>query len=95
MKFSGKVDNGPMNKSLNFGGDPDHRLDSGTVFRIRHYWEIRKVVNDINLLLIAAHTDSPDGGTSKTCLDGGIHCASSSSIDCYSFNCYCVYTGMQ
>ena len=28
MKFSGKVGNGPMNKSLNFGGDPDHR--SGT-----------------------------------------------------------------
>jgi len=27
MKFSGKVSNAPMNKSLNFGGDPDHRLD--------------------------------------------------------------------
>ena len=24
MKFSGKVGNGPMNKRLNFGGDPDH-----------------------------------------------------------------------
>jgi len=24
MKFSGKVGNGPMNKWLNFGGDPDH-----------------------------------------------------------------------
>jgi len=23
MKFSRKVDNGPMNKLLNFGGDPD------------------------------------------------------------------------
>jgi len=23
---------------LNFGGDPDHRLDTGIVFRIRHYW---------------------------------------------------------
>jgi len=23
MKFSGKVGNGPMNKRLNFGGDPD------------------------------------------------------------------------
>jgi len=37
MKFSEKVGNGPMNKLLNFGGDPDHRLDTGTVFRIRHY----------------------------------------------------------
>jgi len=25
-----------MNKRLNFGGDPDHRLDTGIVFRIRH-----------------------------------------------------------
>jgi len=24
MKFSGKVGNGPVNKRLNFGGDPDH-----------------------------------------------------------------------
>jgi len=36
MKFSGKVGNGPMNKGLNFGGDSDH-LDTGTVFRFRHY----------------------------------------------------------
>jgi len=35
----------PMSKRLNFGGDPDHRLDTGIVFRIRHYWEIRKVVS--------------------------------------------------
>jgi len=33
VKFSGKVGNGPMNKSLNFGGDPDHRLDTKIVFR--------------------------------------------------------------
>jgi len=26
MKFSGKIGNGPTNKRLNFGGDPDHRL---------------------------------------------------------------------
>jgi len=45
MKFSGRVGNGPMNKRLNFGGDPDHRLATGIVFRIRHYWEIRKVVS--------------------------------------------------
>ena len=25
MKFSGKFGNEPMNKWLNFGGDPDHR----------------------------------------------------------------------
>jgi len=26
MKFSGKVGNGPMNKRLNFGGDPEIRI---------------------------------------------------------------------
>jgi len=72
-----KVGNGSMNKLLNFGGDPDHRLDTRIVFRIRHYWEIRKVVNGYKS---AAHTDSPDGGTSKTCLGGGMHCPSASSI---------------
>ena len=41
MKFAGKVGNGPVNKRLNFGGGKD----TGIVFRIRHYWEIRKVVN--------------------------------------------------
>jgi len=34
-----------MNTRLNFGGDPDHRLDTGIVFGIRHYREIRKVVS--------------------------------------------------
>jgi len=29
-----------MNKILNFGGDPDDRLDTGIVFRIRYYYEI-------------------------------------------------------
>jgi len=28
-----------MNQWLNFGGDPDHHLDTGIVFRIRHYWD--------------------------------------------------------
>ena len=27
MKFLGKVGNGPMNKMVNFGGDPDYHLD--------------------------------------------------------------------
>jgi len=31
MKFSGKVGNEPMNKLLNFGGDPDH--GSGSLSR--------------------------------------------------------------
>jgi len=53
MKFSGKVGNGPMNnKWLNFGGDPDHRLDTGIVFLICHYWEIRKMVNGHSFVLI-------------------------------------------
>jgi len=37
------------------------------VFRIRHYWEIRKVVNGHKS---AAYTDSPYEGTGKTCLGG-------------------------
>jgi len=45
MTFSGKVGNGPMNKQLNFGVDPDHHPDRGIVFWIHHYWEIRKAVN--------------------------------------------------
>jgi len=45
MKFSGKIGNVPMNKRLHFDGDADHRLDTGIVFRIRHCWEIRKVVS--------------------------------------------------
>jgi len=32
MKFSGKVGNGPMNKRLNFGGDPD-RMRIATLVR--------------------------------------------------------------
>jgi len=53
MKFSRKVGNGPMNKRLNFGGDPDHRLDtfSGFVIIGRH----EKWLTDINLLLILIH----------------------------------------
>ena len=78
MKFSGKVGNGPMNKWLNFGGDPNYRLSTGIAFRIRHYWEIRKVVNGRKS---AAHTDSPDGGTCKTCLGGDMYCPNASS--CY------------
>ena len=35
-----------MNKWLNFGDDPDQCLNTGIVFQICHYWEIRKVVSD-------------------------------------------------
>ena len=52
MKFSGKVGNGPTNKRLNFGGDLAHRLDIEIIFRIRHYWEIRKVVNGHSFIRI-------------------------------------------
>ena len=51
---------------IQFGGDPDRRLDTGIVFRIRHYWEIRKVVNGDSFI----HTDSPDGVTGNTFLGG-------------------------
>ena len=65
-----------MNKWLNFGGDSDHRLDTGIVFMVRQCWEIRKVVNGHKS---AAYTDSLDGGTGKTCLGGGMHCPSACS----------------
>jgi len=77
MKFAGKIVNGPMNKWLNFVGDPDHRLDTGIVFPIRHYWDILKVVNGHKS---AAHTNSPDGSAGKTYLGGGMHCASTSIV---------------
>jgi len=32
MKVSGKIDNGPMNKQLNFGGDLDHDRDTGKTY---------------------------------------------------------------
>jgi len=66
-----------MDERLDFGGDPDHRLDTGIVFRIRYYWEIRKVVNGHKS---AAHTDSPAGGTGKACLGGSTHCPSDSIV---------------
>jgi len=75
MKFSGKVDNGRLNRWLNFSGDPDHHLDTGIVFWIRHRWETQKVVNGHKS---AAHTDSPDGGSDKTCLGGAMPCLSQS-----------------
>ena len=87
MKFSGTVGNGPMNRWLNFGCTPDHRLDAGIVFRILHYWEIRKVVNGHKS---AAHTDSPDGSTGKMCLGRGMHCPSASSAYVADLSLFCV-----
>jgi len=66
-----------VNKWLNFHGDPDHHLDAGVVFQIRHCWEIRKLI--IIRHKSAGHTDMPDGGSGKTCLGGGMHYPSASS----------------
>ena len=52
MKFSAKVGNGPTNKYLSFGGNLDHSLDTGIVFRIHHCWEIWKVVNGRSSIMI-------------------------------------------
>jgi len=65
-----------MNKCLHFGDDPGRRLYTGIDFRIRNYWEIRKVVNGHTH---TDHTDLSDGGTAKMCLGGGMHCLSASS----------------
>jgi len=77
MKFLAKVGNGSIHKWLNFGDDPDHRVDTGMVFRICPYWEIQTVVYGHKY---AAHIDSPEGGTGKTCLGGGMHCPGASSF---------------
>jgi len=42
---------GPLNKCLNFGRYPDHRLDIEIVFRIRHGRYVQWLT-DVNLLLI-------------------------------------------
>jgi len=70
---------GPMNKRLNFGGDPDYRLHTGIILlRIRNYSDGRygKCLTDIH----SFHTNSPDRGTGKTCIGGGMHCPSASSF---------------
>jgi len=51
--------------------------DTGIVYQIHHYWEIWKVVNGQKS---PAYTDSPDGGTRKTCLGRGMHCPSASTL---------------
>ena len=75
MKFSEKVGNGPMNKRLNFGGDPDHRLDTEIVFWIRHYG---KWLTDIHSYRFARWRDRYRD-TGKTCLGGGMHRPTASS----------------
>jgi len=70
MKLPGKVDNGPVNKWLNFGGDPDHRLDTGFVTIGRY----GKWLTDIHSYSFVRC------GTGKTWLGGGMHCPSASSF---------------
>jgi len=48
-------------------GDPDHRLDTGIVFRIYHYWEIRKLGNGHSFILIRQ-----TAALVKTYLGGGM-----------------------
>jgi len=52
MKFSRTVGDGPVNKRLNFGGDPHH----------------------------GSAVPDPYRDTGKTCLGGGMHCPSASSL---------------
>jgi len=76
MKFPGKVGNGPVNKWLNLGEDPDDRLDTGIVFRSRHYCEIQKLVNGHSFVLIRQMATDK---MCRQCLGGGLHCPSASS----------------
>ena len=52
MKFSGKFGNWPTNERLNFGGDADHRLDTGLVSGFVTIGIYGKSLMGINLLLI-------------------------------------------
>jgi len=65
--FARKISNGPVNKWLNFGGDPDHLLDTGIVFRIRHCWEIRKMVNGHSFVLIRQMAARVRRGLAEIC----------------------------
>jgi len=84
MKFSGKVGNRLLNRWLNFGGDPDHRMDTGIVFWIRHYWKIRKVVNGHSVTLMRQMA-----ALVRIALVGGMYClwcsSASSFLICYTF----------
>ena len=52
MRFSGKVGNGPMNKWLDFGSDPDNRLNTELFSGFVTIGRYGKWLTDINLLLI-------------------------------------------
>jgi len=56
MKFFGKVGNGASEQLIKFWWQSGSPLGTGIVFRIRHYWEIRKVVNGHSFI----YTDSAD-----------------------------------
>ena len=58
-----------MNSWLNFGGDPDHRLDTEIVFQIRYHYEIGKGGLRCNYDVITS-----------LILGGGMHCPSASSL---------------
>jgi len=73
-----------MHQWLNFGGDPDYRLDTGIVFGFVTIGRYREWLTDKS----AAHTDLPDGVTGKTCLGRGMHCLSASSLYCVYFKPY-------
>ena len=99
LEILGKVGIGPVNNRLNFGGYPDHCLDTGIVFRIllrdRESWTalqlwrhfITSPVHD-SATATALHAACSVTGaryrdTGETELDGGTHCPSASSILVY------------
>ena len=81
-----------MNKWLDFSGDPDHRLDTGIVCRIRYHWEIGKAWLSWNYEIITspAHDNTTAAALHAACsvtganyretgkmgLGGGLHCPS-------------------
>jgi len=68
-----EVGNGSMKSLLNFGGDPDHRLDTGIVFRIRH-WEIHDAA------VLGRHRHSNNDVITSPVLGGGMRCLNASRV---------------
>jgi len=82
MKFSGKVGNGPVNNWLNFGGNSDHRLDTGIVFLIWYYWEIGKAGLHFSYDVITSQAHDIVRLV-KMGRGGGMHCPSASSLNAF------------
>ena len=71
MKFSGSWQ---WTNEQNFGGDPDHRLDTGIVFRIRHQWYQPTALRNAAVLGKHHHSNYMYDVITSPAIGGGMHC---------------------